>query len=103
MCCSIATCKICLRNRCFEACDKTIIIFISLTNENKNSEENSDNSNDLQEPHDSDDDVTVDGDFFLRIKKKMYEAMIQMILLECVTHLTLNLMIYQNMILRIIL
>ena len=40
------------------------INFISLTNEHKNSEDYSDDSNNLQEPHDSDDDVTVDGDFF---------------------------------------
>ena len=48
-----------------EAYDQTIINFISLTNENKNSEDDSDDSGYLQEPHDSDDDVTVDGDFFL--------------------------------------
>ena len=90
-------------NKCFEAYDQTIINFISLTNE-KNSEDDSDDFDDLQEPRDSDDDVTVDGDFFLRITKKiMYTAMIYMIFLECVTHLTLKTMIYQNLIIIIIL
>ena len=50
--------------KCFEACDQTVINFISLTNENKSSEDDSEDDEDLQEPHDSDDDVTVDGDFF---------------------------------------
>ena len=50
--------------KCFEAYDQTIINFISLTNENKNSEDDSDDSEDLQESHDSDDDVTVDGYYF---------------------------------------
>ena len=53
----------------FEAYNQTIINFISLKNENKNSEDDSDDSNNLQEPHSSDDDVTVDG-VFLRITKK---------------------------------
>ena len=48
----------------FQAYDQTIINFISLTNENKNSEDYYDDSGDLQEPHDSDDDVIVDGDLF---------------------------------------
>ena len=56
--------KICLYKKCFEAYDQTIIKFTSLTNENKNSEDDSDDSDNLQEPHDSDDDVTVDGYFF---------------------------------------
>ena len=30
----------------------------------KNSEDDSDDSDNIQEPHNSDDDVTVDGDFF---------------------------------------
>ena len=47
----------------FEAYDQTIIYSFYITNENKNSEDDSDDSGDLQEPHDSDDDVTVDGDF----------------------------------------
>ena len=38
--------------------------FISVKNENQNSKDDSDDSNDLQEPHDLDDDVTVDGDYF---------------------------------------
>ena len=63
-CCSIETCKICLCNKYFEAYDQTIINFISLTNEHENSKDDSDDSKDLQEPHDSDDDVTVDRDFF---------------------------------------
>ena len=46
----------------FEAYDQTIINFISLTNENKSCEDNSDDSENLQEPHNSDDDVTFDGD-----------------------------------------
>ena len=70
----------------------------------KNSEDDFDDSENLQEPHHSDDDVTVDGDFFLRITKTiMYAEMIQIVFLECVIHLTLNLMIYQKLILRIIL
>ena len=64
MCCSIATCNICLRKKCFEACYQTIFNLISIANENKNSKENSDDSDDLQKTHDSDDDVTVDGDYF---------------------------------------
>ena len=48
----------------FVANDQTIIYFISLTNENKNSEDDSDDSENLQEPHNSDDDVTVDGYYF---------------------------------------
>ena len=52
-----------LWKKCFEAYDQTIINLISHTNENKNSEDNSDDSDYLQEPHYSDDDVTVDGDF----------------------------------------
>ena len=63
-CCSIVTRNICLCNKCFEAYDQKIINFISLTNENKNSEDNSNDSDDLQEPHDSDDDVTVEGYLF---------------------------------------
>ena len=47
----------------FEAYDQTILNFISLKNENENYEDNDD---DLQEPHDSYDDVAVDGDFFPR-------------------------------------
>ena len=71
----------------------------------KNSEDDSDDSGDLQEPHDSDDDVTVDGDsFFLRTTKTiMYAEIIQMVFLGCVIHLTLNPMIYQKQIIRIIL
>ena len=64
MCCSIATCKVCLLNKWFEAYYQTIINFTSLPNENKNSEDDSDDSDDLQELYDSDDDVTVDGYFF---------------------------------------
>ena len=48
----------------FESYDQKIIYLISLTNENENCEDYSDNDDDTQEPHDSDDDVTVDGDFF---------------------------------------
>ena len=64
LCFSIATCNIYFFKKCFEACDQTVINFISLTNENKNSEDDSEDDEDLQEPHDSDDDVTVDGYFF---------------------------------------
>ena len=53
----------------FEAYDQTIFNFISLKNENRNSEDDSDNFRNLQEPHDSDDDVTVDGFFFKNNKK----------------------------------
>ena len=42
---------------------QSLILFI-LKIENKDSEDNSDDSGNLQEPHDSDDDVTVDGDFY---------------------------------------
>ena len=60
MCCGIATCKVCLWKKCFEAYDQTIINFIYLKNENKNSEDYYDNSEYLQKSHYSDDDVTVD-------------------------------------------
>ena len=61
----------------FESYDQTITNFISLTNENKNIKDDSNYSNYLQEPHDSDYDVTVDRDFFLGINKAiMYAAMI---------------------------
>ena len=56
-------CKICFCKKKFQAYDQTIIDFISLKNENKDSKDNSVNSNNLQEPHDSDDDVTIYGDF----------------------------------------
>ena len=61
---SVATCNICLCKKYFESHDQTIISFISIKNETKNSEDDSDDSDNLQEPHDSDDDVTVDGDCF---------------------------------------
>ena len=48
--------------KCFKAYDQNIINFISLTGENKNSDGNSYDDDYLQEPHDSDDDVTVNGD-----------------------------------------
>ena len=64
LCCSITTCYICLCKKLFEAYDQKIINFISLTNKNKNSKDDSDNSDDIKEPHDSDDDVTVDGYYF---------------------------------------
>ena len=48
----------------FAAYDQTIINFISPTDENKNSEDNSNDSDDLQEPHDSDDNGTVDRYYF---------------------------------------
>ena len=69
---------------------KTIINFISLTDE-KNSEDDSDDSENLQEPHYSDDDETVDGYYFvLRITKTIvYAAMIWMIFLDYVIHTTL--------------
>ena len=67
LCCSIATCKIFLCKKFFEAYDQTLISFISITNENKNSEDDSD---DIQEPHDSDDDVTVDGDYYFSKNKQ---------------------------------
>ena len=57
-------CKICLYKKCFEAYDQTIIYFISPINKNKSSEDDSDDSEDIQQPHDSDDDGTVDGDYF---------------------------------------
>ena len=40
-----------------------IISLVSLTDDNENFDKNSDSDNNLQETHDSDDDVTVDGDF----------------------------------------
>ena len=52
LCCSIATCNIFLSKEFFEAYDKTIINFISLTNENKNGEDDFNDSKNLQEPHD---------------------------------------------------
>ena len=58
------TCKIFLCKKLFEAYDQTIINFISLTNVNKNSEDDSGDDGNLQELHDSDDYVTVDGVFF---------------------------------------
>ena len=64
LCFRIATWNICVCNTCFEAYDQIIYSFISLTNENKNCKEDSHDSNNLQEPHDSDDNVTADGDFF---------------------------------------
>ena len=71
-------CKICLCNKCFEAYDQTILNFISLTNVNKNSENDSNDSDNLQEPHDSNDYVTVDVDYFFLITTKtiMYSEMI---------------------------
>ena len=48
----------------FEAYYKTIIYFISLTNENENIKDYSNDDEDLQEPYYSDDDVTIDGYFF---------------------------------------
>ena len=53
--------NICFCNKCFEAYNQTIINFISLTIENKTSKDDSDDYNGLQEPHYSDDDVTVYG------------------------------------------
>ena len=70
LCCSIATCSVCLCNNFFEAYDKTIINFISITNENEDSKVNSIYDKDLQEPHDSDGDVIVDGYFYsLKVTK----------------------------------
>ena len=63
MCCGKATSKISLCKKYFEAYDQTVINFISLTNENKYSKDNSYDYENLQEPHDSDDDMTVDRDF----------------------------------------
>ena len=78
MCFSIVTRKICLCKKCFEAYYQTIINFISLKNENENSEDDSNDAYNLQEPHDSDDDVTIDGDllFMIITRKIMYAAMI---------------------------
>ena len=63
LCCSIVTCKICLCKKCLEEYYQKIINSISVTSE-INSKDNSDDSNNLQEPRDSDYDVTVDGVFF---------------------------------------
>ena len=65
-----------LCKKCFEAFDQKIINLISLTNENKNSVEDSNDDDDLQEPHDSYYGVTVDGVFFLRITKTIIYAAI---------------------------
>ena len=46
--------------KCFEAHDQKIINLIYLTNENENNEDNFGNDEYIQEPHDSDNDVTVD-------------------------------------------
>ena len=43
--------------------------FIYITNE-KNCKDDSDDSNDLQEPHNSDDDVTVDGHYYFYKKEE---------------------------------
>ena len=96
--------SVCLCKKFFKSYDQTIIYFIFLTNENKNSEDNFDNDNDVQEPHDSDYDMTVDVYFyFLMVPKTITNAaMIKIVLLECVIHLTFNLIIYQKLILRII-
>ena len=64
LCYSIAMCNICLCKKWFEAYVQKIINSVSLKNENKNSEDDSGDSDNLQEHHDSDDDGTVDGDFF---------------------------------------
>ena len=66
MCCSIATQLFCLCKKCFEEYDQTNISFISLTNENKNSKDDYDNDDGLQETQDSDDNVTVDGGYFYK-------------------------------------
>ena len=50
--------------KCLEAYNETIINFIYLTKENKNSKDDSDDYENLQEPHYWDDDVSVDGDLF---------------------------------------
>ena len=79
-------------------------IIISLTNENKNSKDHYKDSDNLEEPHDSDDDVIVGGDLFLGITKTiMYAAIIHMIIMEFVIPLTLNLIINLKPILRILL
>ena len=88
-------------NKCFEAYDKTIINFISLKNENKNSGDDSNDSEDLQEPPDSDDDVTVEGYYFLRITKNHVCSNYPDDSLGMCD--PLNLMIYKKLILRIIL
>ena len=62
LCCSLARCKICFCKKSFEAHYQTIIDFIYLT-KNKDSKEDYDDSDNLEEPHGSNDDVTVDGDY----------------------------------------
>ena len=47
----------------FEEYDQIIITLIPVTNEKENSEDDSDDDGNIQEPHDLDDDVTVDGYF----------------------------------------
>ena len=59
-CCTISTCNICICKKCFKAYDQNIINYISLTDENENCNNNSEDDNDLQEPYDKDDDVNVD-------------------------------------------
>ena len=78
LCCSIATYSVCFCKKFFEAYDKTIINFISITNENEDSKVNFVYDKHLQEPHDSDGDVIVEGYFnFLIITKAiMHAAMI---------------------------
>ena len=58
-----ASWKVCLCKKLFESYDQTLINFISIINENENSEDNSNDDNGLQEPHVSDDDVPVDEYF----------------------------------------
>ena len=53
--------KVFFCKKCLEEYDQTIINFISLTNENEDSEDDYDNGNDLQETHYLYDDMTVDG------------------------------------------
>ena len=78
LCFSIATCSVCLCKKFFEAYNKTIINYIFITNENEDSKVNSVYDEDLQEPHDSDGDVIVDGYFYFPIITKtiMHAAMI---------------------------
>ena len=53
----------------FEEYDQIIITFIPVSNEKENSEDDSEDDGNIQEPYDLDDDVTVDG-YFLNINNQ---------------------------------
>ena len=61
-CCNTATCNDYLWKKRLEAYYKTIFNFVSITDENKSHDNNFENDKNLQEPHDSDDDDTIDVD-----------------------------------------